>query len=160
VQTPAGNISGQLTSITIDAGGNIIDGNATVVGVVDGSNISIELRPVSGTIEKAGRRPAGHVSLGLDCPASEFYANGVYNCEGEGKKRSNEEPFDYLAGLIAKYRALSIEDGMAENDFDGWKLLTDRLELARRPLSGQTENRYECDQCHRALSPLRNVGFR
>jgi enolase len=78
-------------------------------------------------IEKAGYRPAEHVALALDCAASEFFKNGVYDYKGEGKKRSKEEQVEYLAGLIAKYPILSIEDGMAENDFDGWKLLTDRL---------------------------------
>jgi enolase len=78
-------------------------------------------------IEKAGYRPGEQVALALDCAASEFFETGVYNYEGEGKKRAKEEQVEYLAGLLAKYPILSIEDGMAENDYDGWKLLTDRL---------------------------------
>jgi enolase len=78
-------------------------------------------------IEKAGYRPNEHVALALDCAASEFFAKGVYDYEGEGKKRSKEEQVEYLAGLAAKYPILSIEDGMAETDDAGWKLLTDRL---------------------------------
>jgi enolase len=78
-------------------------------------------------IETAGYRPNEHVALALDCAASEFFAKGVYDYEGEGKKRSKEEQVEYLAGLAAKYPILSIEDGMAETDDAGWKLLTDRL---------------------------------
>jgi enolase len=78
-------------------------------------------------VEKAGYRPNEHVALALDCAASEFFKNGAYDYEGEGKKRSKEEQVEYLASLAGKYPILSIEDGMAENDLDGWKLLTDRI---------------------------------
>ncbi|WP_028274106.1 phosphopyruvate hydratase [Atopococcus tabaci] len=82
-------------------------------------------------IKKAGLEPGKDVYLGFDCAASEFYEDGVYNYakfEGEnGAKRSAEEQVDYLEELVNKYPIISIEDGMDENDWDGWKLLTDRL---------------------------------
>jgi enolase len=69
--------------------------------------------------------------IGLDCASSEFYKDGVYDYtkfEGaQGKKRTSIEQTDYLAALVAKYPIDSIEDGMSENDWDGWKLLTDKL---------------------------------
>jgi enolase len=69
--------------------------------------------------------------IGLDCAASEFFKDGVYDYskfEGaQGKKRSSAEQADYLADLAAKYPIDSIEDGMSENDWEGWKLLTDKI---------------------------------
>jgi enolase len=81
---------------------------------------------------KPGRkRDGGDVAIGLDCASSEFYIDGVYDYtkfEGpEGKKRSSAEQADYLVSLVEKYPIDSIEDGMSENDWDGWKLLTDKL---------------------------------
>ncbi|WP_161878598.1 phosphopyruvate hydratase [Alkalibacterium sp. MB6] len=82
-------------------------------------------------IKKAGYEPGKDVYLGFDCAAAEFYEDGVYNYakfEGEnGAKRSAEEQVDYLEELVNKYPIISIEDGMDENDWDGWKLLTERL---------------------------------
>ncbi|XJS11375.1 phosphopyruvate hydratase [Aerococcaceae bacterium WGS1372] len=82
-------------------------------------------------IKKAGLEPGKDVYLGFDCASSEFYEDGVYNYakfEGEGgAKRTAEEQVDYLEELVNKYPIISIEDGMDENDWDGWKLLTDRL---------------------------------
>ncbi|TDM03710.1 surface-displayed alpha-enolase [Macrococcus carouselicus] len=82
-------------------------------------------------IKKSGLEPGKDVYLGFDCAASEFYEDGVYNYakfEGEGgAKRSSAEQVDYLEELVNKYPIISIEDGMDENDWDGWKLLTDRL---------------------------------
>ncbi len=78
-------------------------------------------------IETAGYRPGEDVVLALDPASSEFFKNGSYVYEGEGKTRSNEEQVAYLAELVARYPIASIEDGMAENDHDGWKLLTDRI---------------------------------
>lgn len=75
-------------------------------------------------IEKAGYKPGGDVMLALDCAATEFFKNGVYDYEGEGKKRSIEEQAQYLAGLVAKYPIVSIEDAMGEDDWEGWKILT------------------------------------
>lgn len=82
-------------------------------------------------IKKAGLKPGEDVFLGFDCAASEFFENGVYDYakfEGEGgAKRSIEEQVDYLEELVNKYPIISIEDGMDENDWEGWKLLTDRI---------------------------------
>ncbi|MXN91612.1 phosphopyruvate hydratase [Flavobacterium sp. Sd200] len=80
-------------------------------------------------VEKAGYTFGGDVKIALDCAASEFYVNGQYDYtkfEGEtGKKRSSKEQAEYLADLAAKYPIISIEDGMQENDWDGWKYLTE-----------------------------------
>ncbi|WP_181707103.1 phosphopyruvate hydratase [Chthonobacter rhizosphaerae] len=82
---------------------------------------------VMSSIEKAGYRPGEDVYLALDCAATEFFKDGAYHYEGEGKVRSIEEQVDYLASLAAKYPIISIEDGMAEDDWAGWKLLTDKI---------------------------------
>jgi enolase len=78
-------------------------------------------------IEAAGYRPGEHVALGLDCASSEFYEDGEYTLASEGRSLKAAELVDYLEAWVDKYPIISIEDGMAENDWDGWKLLTDRL---------------------------------
>jgi enolase 1/2/3 len=78
-------------------------------------------------IEAAGYRPGEDVVLALDPASSEFFKNGVYVYEGEEKTRSKEEQVAYLAELVARYPIASIEDGMAEDDHAGWKLLTERI---------------------------------
>jgi enolase len=78
-------------------------------------------------ISKAGYKPGGDVFLALDCAATEFFKNGSYVYEGEGKTRSPQQQADYLAELAAKYPIVSVEDGMAEDDWDGWKLLTQKI---------------------------------
>jgi enolase len=78
-------------------------------------------------IESAGYRPGEEIALALDPAATEFFKNGVYHYEGEGKVRSRDEQVHYLAELAGRYPIVSIEDGMAEDDFDGWKALTDAL---------------------------------
>ena len=78
-------------------------------------------------ISKAGYKPGGDIMLALDCAATEFYKDGSYVYEGEGKKRSKQEQVDYLAQLVGKYPIVSIEDGMAEDDWEGWKLLTQKI---------------------------------
>ncbi|MBH9575487.1 phosphopyruvate hydratase [Inhella proteolytica] len=79
-------------------------------------------------IEMAGYTPGTQIALALDCAASEFYADGVYTLEGEGGiKLSAAQWTDMLATWVDKYPIISIEDGMAEGDWDGWKLLTERL---------------------------------
>jgi enolase len=75
-------------------------------------------------ITKSGYKPGGDVMLALDCAATEFYKDGTYVYEGEGKKRSRQDQARYLADLITKYPIISIEDGMAEDDWEGWKNLT------------------------------------
>ena len=77
--------------------------------------------------EKAGHRLGEDIMLALDCAATEFYKDGVYDMEGEGKKLDSAGMVDYLANLCAKFPIVSIEDGMSEDDWAGWKLLTDRL---------------------------------
>jgi len=78
-------------------------------------------------IDKAGFVAGEHIALGLDCAASEFYKDGKYHLEGEGMVLSAQEWTDMLATWVDKYPIISIEDGMAEGDWDGWKVLTDRL---------------------------------
>ena len=79
------------------------------------------------SIEKAGYKPGEDVFLGLDCAATEYYKNGKYEMKGEGKSLSSEENVAFLADLAARYPIISIEDGMAEDDWDGWKALTDAI---------------------------------
>jgi len=76
-------------------------------------------------IDKSGYKPGEDIALALDCAATEFFKNGIYDYEGEGKKRSRDEQAKYLADLAARYPIVSIEDGMSEDDFEGWKALTD-----------------------------------
>jgi len=78
-------------------------------------------------ISKAGYKAGGDVWIALDCAATEFFKNGVYRYEGEGKTRKPEQQAKYLAKLAADYPIASIEDGMAEDDWDGWKALTDLI---------------------------------
>ena len=78
-------------------------------------------------IEKAGYRPGEDIALALDCASSEFYEDGAYTISSEGAALKSSEFVDYLAAWVDKYPIISIEDGMAESDWDGWKLLTDRL---------------------------------
>ncbi len=78
-------------------------------------------------IEKAGYKPGQDVFLGLDAAASEFYENGIYDLKGEGKKKSSEEMVAFYEDWVKRYPIISIEDGMSEKDWKGWKLLTDRL---------------------------------
>ncbi|MFS4438462.1 phosphopyruvate hydratase [Paracoccaceae bacterium GXU_MW_L88] len=79
------------------------------------------------SIEKAGYKPGEDIYLALDCASTEYYANGKYEMKGEGKSLSSEENADYLAELVSNYPIISIEDGMAEDDWDGWKMLTDKI---------------------------------
>lgn len=77
--------------------------------------------------EKAGYRPGQDIAVALDAAASEFYKNGIYDFEGEGIKRDAAQMVDYLAGLVSRYPIVSIEDGCSEDDWEGWKMLTERL---------------------------------
>ncbi|WP_304620606.1 phosphopyruvate hydratase [Paracoccus sediminilitoris] len=78
-------------------------------------------------VEKAGYRPGEDIMLALDCAATEYFRGGKYEIKGEGKSLSPEENVDYLVALCDAYPILSIEDGCSEDDWDGWKMLTDRL---------------------------------
>jgi enolase len=79
------------------------------------------------SIEAAGYKPGEDVALALDPASSEFFKNGAYVYEGEGKTRSIEEQAKYLQELVSRYPIVSIEDGLAEDDFKGWKLATDLI---------------------------------
>lgn len=94
-------------------------------------NIEDALDTLLKAVEKAGYKPGDDFMFALDCASSEFYSNGVYDYtkfEGDkGVQRSREDQSAYLADLVAKYPIISIEDGMSEDDWDGWKLLTDKI---------------------------------
>ena len=78
-------------------------------------------------VDKAGYTAGEQIAIGLDCAASEFYKDGQYHLDGEGLKLSAAQWTDMLAAWVDKYPIISIEDGMHEGDWDGWKLLTERL---------------------------------
>ncbi|GLS44123.1 phosphopyruvate hydratase [Methylobacterium brachythecii] len=79
------------------------------------------------SIQAAGFKPGQDIVLALDCAATEFFKNGAYHYEGEGQVRSIEQQVDYLAKLASAYPILSIEDGMSEDDWHGWNLLTQKI---------------------------------
>ena len=92
---------------------------------VSGTREALDL--ILEAIERAGYQPGSQIALALDCAASEFHENGEYHLEGEGKRFSRAEFCGYLADLVGDYPIVSIEDGMAEDDWAGWGVLTDRL---------------------------------
>ena len=111
-------------------------GLSTAVGDEGGFAPNLEgtedaLNSIIAAIKAAGYEPGKDVMIGMDCASSEFYKNGVYDYtvfEGDkGVKRSSVEQVDYLENLIDNYPIDSIEDGMDENDWEGWKILTDRI---------------------------------
>ncbi|MBB1498982.1 phosphopyruvate hydratase [Paracoccus sp. MC1862] len=79
------------------------------------------------SIEKAGYKPGDDIMLSLDCASTEYFKDGRYEMVGEGKSFTSAENVDWLAALCADYPILSIEDGCAEDDWDGWRLLTEKL---------------------------------
>ncbi|MEQ8868315.1 MAG: phosphopyruvate hydratase [Roseovarius sp.] len=79
------------------------------------------------SIEKAGYKPGEDIYLALDCAATEYFKNGKYELKGEGLSLTSEENADYLKALVGDYPIISIEDGMSEDDWDGWKALTDMI---------------------------------
>ena len=108
------------------------DGLATGVGDEGGfaptlASTDEALGYVMKAIEKAGYKPGDDIHLALDAAATEFYEGGVYNLAGEGKKLDAGEMAAYWADLCARFPIISIEDGMDENDWDGWKALTDAV---------------------------------
>jgi enolase len=112
----------------------IIDGRgmSTAVGDEGGfapsvANHEAAIQLILEAIDKAGYVQGEQIAIGLDCAASEFYKDGMYKLDGEGKTLSAAEWCDTLAGWCDKYPIVSIEDGMHEGDWDGWKLLTDKL---------------------------------
>ena len=96
---------------------------------LDGTEDALDI--IIKAIENAGYKPEKEVMIALDCAAAEFYENGIYDYtlfEGaKGVKRSSEEQVTYLSQLTQKYPIISIEDGMDENDWEGWKLLTEKV---------------------------------
>ncbi|MDO9467720.1 MAG: phosphopyruvate hydratase [Thiobacillus sp.] len=107
-------------------------GMATTVGDEGGFAPNLEsheaaLKLIVQAIEKAGLQPGIDVAIGVDCASSEFYKDGKYHLESEGLKLSATALTDYLAAWCDKYPIVSIEDGMAEGDWEGWKILTDKL---------------------------------
>ncbi|NYG31567.1 phosphopyruvate hydratase [Sphaerotilus montanus] len=107
-------------------------GMSTAVGDEGGfapsvPNHEAAIQMILDAIEKAGYRAGDQIALGLDCAASEFYKDGQYHLEGEGLVLTAEAWTDILATWCDKYPIISIEDGMAEGDWAGWKVLTDRL---------------------------------
>jgi enolase len=112
----------------------IIDGRgmSTAVGDEGGfapsvANHEAAIQLILEAIDKAGYVQGEQIAIGLDCAASEFYKDGHYKLDGEGKTLSAAEWCDMLSGWCEKYPIVSIEDGMHEGDWDGWKLLTDKL---------------------------------
>ncbi len=112
----------------------IIDGKGMSVAVGDEggfapnvANHEAAIQLILQAIEEAGYRPGEQIALGLDCASSEFYKDGRYNVEAEGLNLEAGEWVGVLASWVDKYPIISIEDGMAENDWAGWKLLTERL---------------------------------
>lgn len=108
------------------------DGHNTNVGDEGGfapnlASSEVALTYIMSAIEAAGYTPGGDVFLAMDVASTEFYENGKYELKGEGKSLSAKGFVDYLADLADKFPIISIEDGMAEDDWDGWKLLTDRI---------------------------------
>ncbi len=79
------------------------------------------------SIEKAGYTPGEDIALALDCASTEYFKKGKYELEGEGKSLSPEQHAQYLADLVERYPIVSIEDGMSEDDFDGWRALTELI---------------------------------
>jgi enolase len=107
-------------------------GHPTTVGDEGGfapnvKNTEEALSLILEAVSAAGYEPGRDVLLALDCASSEFYKNGEYVLAGEGLKLSAEGFTDYLAALVDKFPIVSIEDGMAEGDWTGWKILTERL---------------------------------
>lgn len=85
------------------------------------------LQVIMQAIQEAGYTPGEHVAIALDSAASSFYQDGVYNLAAEGSQKTSQEMVDFYVDLIDRYPIVSLEDGLDENDWDGWKLLTEKL---------------------------------
>jgi enolase len=85
------------------------------------------LKVIAQAIKEAGYTPGGDVFIALDAAASSFFRDGVYDMSGEGAKKNSREIVDFYSDLVDRYPIVSLEDGMDENDWDGWKLLTEKL---------------------------------
>ncbi|MDX9785256.1 MAG: phosphopyruvate hydratase [Desulfobacterales bacterium] len=107
-------------------------GLSTAVGDEGGFAPNLEsneaaIQLIMQAIETAGYRPGKDIGLALDCAASEFFVDDAYHLKSEGRTLSAAEMIDYYAQLVDKYPIFSIEDGLAENDWDNWEIMTDRL---------------------------------
>jgi len=91
------------------------------------SNNEAALQLIMEAIEQAGYTPGSQIAIALDCASSEFFEEGVYALDSDGLRLNAAQFSEYLAAWADKYPIISIEDGMAENDWEGWKILTDRL---------------------------------
>ena len=91
------------------------------------SSTTAALDLILASIEKAGYKPGEDIYLALDCASTEYFKNGKYEMKGEGLSLTSEENADYLAKLCDAYPIISIEDGMSEDDWEGWKILTEKL---------------------------------
>lgn len=105
---------------------------ATAIGDEGGFAPSLEsnadaLLVIVDAIQRAGYNPGEEIALALDVAATELYKDGIYHLEGEGLKKTSDEMIEYYEELIKKYPIVSIEDGLAEEDWEGWKKLTERL---------------------------------
>ena len=89
--------------------------------------LPISLKVISEAVANAGYKLGTDVTLALDCAASEFFEDGKYNLSGEGQVFNSEGFADYLKGLTERYPIISIEDGLDESDWAGWKILTDKI---------------------------------
>jgi enolase len=108
------------------------DGHNTNVGDEGGfapnlSSAEAALAYIVKSIEAAGYEPGKDVALGLDCASTEYFKAGKYEMTGEGKTLSSDDNVKFLEGLVGRFPIITIEDGMAEDDWEGWKALTDAL---------------------------------
>ena len=108
------------------------DGHNTNVGDEGGfapalASSTAALDYIMSAIEAAGYKPGKDIFLAMDVASTEFHKDGIYNLKGEGKKLTSAEFVDYLADLVDNYPIISIEDGMDEDDWDGWQALTQRI---------------------------------
>lgn len=115
-----------LKSVLKDKGLNTAVGDEGGFAPNLGSNEEA-IQTIIAAIEKAGYKPGVDVFLGMDVASTEFYKDGKYHLEGEGKSFTSAEFVDFLASWVEKYPIITIEDGCSEDDWEGWKLLTDKL---------------------------------
>ena len=125
----------QMGAETFHSLKKILKEKGLVVAVGDEGGFAPDLKSneeaiklIISAIKSAGYKPGKDIGLAMDAAASEFYKQGKYYLKSENKKLTTKQMIDYYEGLIEKYPILSIEDGLAEQDWKGWKLMTDRLE--------------------------------
>ncbi|MDI6688063.1 MAG: phosphopyruvate hydratase [Desulfobacterales bacterium] len=125
----------QMGAETFHSLKNILKKEGLVIAVGDEGGFAPDLKSneeaiklIISAVKAAGYKPGKDIGLALDAAASEFYKQGKYYLKSENKKLTTKQMIDYYEGLIEKYPILSIEDGLAEQDWKGWELMTDRLE--------------------------------